>query len=216
MDITELLTFAHRSGASDVHLTVRRAAAGAHPRRHEAARAPAAVAPKKCTTWCSTSCRDALRRHVPGDQRRRLLVRARRPRPLPRQRLPRPARRGRGLPNHSDQGHDHRGARPAADPQGGLRQGEGPRAGHRPDRLRQVDHAGGDDRLHQRELRGAHPHHRGSDRVRAPLEEVPGQPARGRAAHDVVHRAPCAARCARIPTSSWSAKCATWRPSRWR
>ena len=35
-------------------------------------------------------------------------------------------------------------------------------------------------------------------------------------AHDVLHQPPCAARCARIPTSFWSAKCATWRPSRWR
>ena len=65
-------------------------------------------------------------------------------------------------------------------------------------------------------LRGPHPDHRGSDRVRPQLEEVPGQPARGRAAHRRPSPPRCAARCARIPTSSWSAKCATWRPSRWR
>jgi twitching motility protein PilT len=32
-------------------------------------------------------------------------------------------------------------------------------AGHRPHRLRQVDHAGGDDRLHQRQPLRPHPHH---------------------------------------------------------
>ena len=36
-----------------------------------------------------------------------------------------------------------------------------------------------------------HPHHRGPDRVRAPAEALPGQPARGRAAH----RAPSPTRC---------------------
>ena len=58
-------------------------------------------------------------------------------------------------------------------------------AGHRPDRLGQVDHAGGDGQPPERERVRPHPHGRGPDRVRARIEEVPDQPARGRAAHAV-------------------------------
>ena len=53
-----------------------------------------------------------------------------------------------------------------------------PGPGHRPDRLGQVDHAGGDGQPRQRERIRAHPHHRGPDRVPARVEEVPDQPAR--------------------------------------
>jgi hypothetical protein len=42
-----------------------------------------------------------------------------------------------------------------------------PGAGHRADRLRQVDHAGGDGRPHQRKRVRPHPDRRGSDRIRA-------------------------------------------------
>ena len=48
------------------------------------------------------------------------------------------------------------------------------------------------------------------------IEEVPDQPARGRPAHAVVRQRPALARCAKIRTSSWSAKCAIWKPSAWR
>ena len=84
---------------------------------------------------------------------------------------------------------------------------------HRADRLRQVDDAGGDGQPRQRERVRAHPHDRGPDRVPARVEEVPDQPARARAAHAVVRRTRCAPRCARTPTTSWSAKCATSRRS---
>ena len=73
-----------------------------------------------------------------------------------------------------------------------------PGAGHRPDRLGQVDHARRDGQPHQRERARPHPHHRGPDRVRARVEEVPDQPARGRAAHAVV-RQRAAQRAARGP-----------------
>ena len=46
--------------------------------------------------------------------------------------------------------------------------------------LRQVDHAGGDDRLSQREQQRSHHHDRGSDRVRAPAQELHHHAARGR------------------------------------
>ena len=82
-----------------------------------------------------------------------------------------------------------------------------------PTGLGQVDDAGGDGQPRQRERVRPHPHDRGPDRVPARVEEVPDQPARGRAAHAVVRRTRCARRCARTPTTSWSAKCATWRRS---
>jgi twitching motility protein PilT len=59
------------------------------------------------------------------------------------------------------------------------------RAGHRADRFRQVDDAGGHGQLRQRKRLRPHPDRRGSDRIRARIEEVPDQPARGRAAHAV-------------------------------
>ena len=54
------------------------------------------------------------------------------------------------------------------------------------------------------------PHHRGSDRVSARIEEVPDQPARGRP--HTLSFANALRSCAN-PTTSWSAKCATWRRS---
>ena len=60
----------------------------------------------------------------------------------------------------------------------------------------------------------AHHHHRGPDRVPPPRQEVHRQPARGRGGHRRASPRPCAPPCARTPTSSSSAKCATTRPSR--
>ena len=61
-----------------------------------------------------------------------------------------------------------------------------------------------------------HPDDRGSDRVRARIEEVPDQPARSRPAHAAASPTRCARRCAKTRTRSWSARCATWKPSAWR
>ena len=82
-----------------------------------------------------------------------------------------------------------------------------------PDRLGQVDDAGGDGQPRQRERVRPHPHDRGPDRVPARVEEVPDQPARARAAHAVVPERAAQPRCARTRTTSWSAKCATSRRS---
>jgi len=72
----------------------------------------------------------------------------------------------------ADKNPDRRGAEPADDRQ---RPGDG-QARHRDDgrrhRLRQVDHAGGDGRLPQREQPGSHHHHRGPGRVRPPAPEL--------------------------------------------
>ena len=46
-----------------------------------------------------------------------------------------------------------------------------------------------------------------------PSQGLPGQPARGRACTRARSSAPCAPPCARTRTSSWSARCATSRPS---
>ena len=55
-----------------------------------------------------------------------------------------------------------------------------PGALRRRHRLGQVDLAGGDDRLPQRELARPHHHHRGPGRVRPPAQELPDHAARGR------------------------------------
>ena len=58
-----------------------------------------------------------------------------------------------------------------------------PGARDRPDRLRQVDDARGHDRLRQRQPARPHHHDRGPDRVRARVEALPDQPARGAPRH---------------------------------
>ena len=88
-----------------------------------------------------------------------------------------------------------------------------PRARHGPDRLGQVDHARVDDRRDQRDPRGAHPHHRGPDRVPARAQEVHRQPARARHGRPVLRPRASRPPCARTPTSSSSARCATSRRS---
>ena len=61
-------------------------------------------------------------------------------------------------------------------------------AGHRRHRVGQVDHAGGDGRLHQLETRLPHRHHRGSDRVRVQGSPQRDQPARDRLRHHLVRQ----------------------------
>ena len=59
----------------------------------------------------------------------------------------------------------------------------------------------------------AHHDDRGPDRVPALAQEVDHQPARGGARHEELRAGAEVACCARTPTSSWSARCAT--PRRW-
>ena len=88
-------------------------------------------------------------RGIRGAARHRLRLRDRRPGALPRERLPRPPRHGRGVPRHPVEDPDRRAARALAAHPGSLPADEGARARHRADRLRQVDDALRDDRLHQ-------------------------------------------------------------------
>ena len=86
------------------------------------------------------------------------------------------------------------------------------RAGHRPDRFRQDHHAVFDAQA-PRDARHQRLHDRGPDR-----DGGAGlQPDAGAGQHRPRPSPPACARCcARIPTSSWSARSATCRPPRWR
>ena len=138
-----------------------------------------------------------------GGARARLLVRHPRHRALPLQRLQPARRRRRGLPRHprADQGLQRaraagRCSATLAERPRGLVLVTGPTGS------RQVDDAGGDDRQDQHRAARAHPHHRGSDRVRPPAQGLPRQPARGAPGHAGLRARRCAPRSARTPTSS--------------
>ncbi len=156
---------------------------------------------------------DDQRKRFENQQAARLRLRDPRCRPLPCQLLL-PARLGqRRLP-----------PRAAGDPGPGLagraagaaradRETARLRPRHRADRLGQEHDAGGDDRRDQRRARGPHPHDRGPDRVPAHAQALDRQPARGRLRRRRTSRSACALLCERTPTSSSSARCATWRRS---
>ena len=103
-----------------------------------------------------------------------------------------------------------RGDRPADVP--------APRPGARDGRhrFRQVDDARRHDPGDERALSQAHHHARGSGRVHVRLGEVRDRAAR--ASGRTCRRSPRASSTpfARTPTSSWSARCATWRRRPWR
>ena len=87
------------------------------------------------------------------------------------------------------------------------------RPAHRHDRLRQVDHARGDDRPHEPDDAQAHRHDRGPDRVPAPRPQLASSTSARSARTRRPSSARCAACCARTRTSSSSARCATRRRS---
>ena len=197
MDITELLAFAVKNKASDLHLSaglppmirvhgdIRRI--NLPPMEHE-----------DVHSMVYDIMIDAQRKTVRGKPRVRLLVRGAQPRALPRQRVRPAARRRRRVPDDSAQGALARGPQRAEGVRRAHRPAARPHPVHRPDRLRQVDHARGDGQPRQRERLRAHPHDRGPDRVPARIEEVPHQPARARPAHAVVPQR-AAQRAARGP-----------------
>ncbi len=77
---------------------------------------------------------------------------------------------------------------------------------------RQVDDPGGDDRRDQRDARRAHHDDRGPDRVPAPATRSAWSTSARWARTPRASAAPSRACCARTPTSSSSARCATRRP----
>ena len=164
----------------------------AHHDRHAAAD-PRARAPEAARPAVARAGRDQdaglQRAHRRAEEALRggagagLLVRHPRHRALPLQRVQPARRRRRRLPRHprADQGLQR--ARPAAGARQPRRAAARPGPRHRPDRLGQVDDAGGDDRQDQHRAARAHPHDRGPDRVRPPAQGLPGQPARGAPGH---------------------------------
>ena len=186
--LPELLKTTVELEGSDLHLSIGIAAAGARARRAAAARAARADADRHQGAGLQRAHRraeEALR----GDAGARLLVRHPRPGPLPLQHVQPEGRGRRGLPPDS-RAHPRRSRScglPAVIAQAG-RAAARPGAGHRPDRQRQVDDAGGDDRQDQHRAARPHPHHRGPDRVPAPAQELPGQPARGAQRHAELHQ----------------------------
>ena len=66
----------------------------------------------------------------------------------------------------------------------------GPGAGHRTDRIGQIDHPCRHGQSLQRQPSGPHHHHRGPDRVRAREQTLPGQSARGAPGYARVQRGP--------------------------
>ena len=120
------------------------------------------------------------------------------PRALPRQRLRAAPRRRRGDADHPVEGPVARGPEGAEDLRGDRRPAARHRAGDRARPARASRPRSRDGQPHQRERARPHPHRRGPDRVRARVEEVPDQPARGRAAHAVVLQR-AAQRAARRP-----------------
>ena len=151
---------------------------------------------------------------VRGEPRARLLLRRQGPGPLPRQQLHAARRRGRRLPADPVRDPGLQGARAAAGRRAALRQAARPDPRLRPDRLGQDDDPGRDARQDQPREAAPHRHDRGPDRVPAPAQEVPRQPARAARRHALVLRTPCARSCAKTPTSCSSARCATSRRSR--
>ena len=88
------------------------------------------------------------------------------------------------------------------------------RPGHRPDRFGQVDHAG---RHHRRDQPDRGPTTSSPSRTRSSSctrTSAAWSTSERWAATPSRSRSPCAQPCARIPTSSSSVRCATWRPSR--
>ena len=82
--------------------------------------------------------------------------------------------------HHPFEGSDGGPARVAGCGPQVLHTDQRPRARDRPDRLGEEHDPGGDGGSHQRRAFGSRSHHRGPDRVRAPEQEMPGQPARDR------------------------------------
>ena len=179
-------------GASDLHLSAGlRGPAGASTATCRRSPTPRRSGPEDALELLEPVMRGAPPAGVREPARRRLRLRDPGPRPLPRQPVPRPQRLRRRAapdprpdPRHSSSSACRRRSRDLCDDP------EGAGAGDRPDRLRQVDHAGGAGRPHQQDPQRAH-----IVTIEDPIEFVhahaagPGQPARGRRPHRSFARA---------------------------
>ena len=179
MNIDDLLRIAADRKASDLHLKV-----GNYPHiRVDGELVPLTDQPRitgeDMLNMAFSMMTQPPEAKVQGMRRDRSGLRRRRSGTLPRQRLPAARQRRHRAARHSHQ--DSRAGRAAS--AGGdrthLRGGARPGAGYRRHRLRQVHHAGRDDRPHQHHRARAHHHHRRPHRVSASRQERLRQPARG-------------------------------------
>ena len=174
-------------GASDLHLCVGIARADSERRPHPGARSEHARSHRGIPEAADRT--DHARRQprrVCGEARYRLRLRSAEPRQVPRERVCRSQGARRRVSRHPVRNPHGGEAGPFAAHPEPLQAEQGPRAGDGSDRIGQVDDALRDDRLHQPHARRAHHHDRRSDRVRAPEQQVPHQPARGAHAHRLV------------------------------
>ena len=187
VDIAQLLAFAVKNNASDLHLS-----AGVPPMIRVDGDVKRVNMPplthKEVHSMVYDIMNDKQRKVLRGVLRDRLFVRDPEPRALPRQRLQPEPRRRRRVPQHPVADQVARRPERAEGVQGPVHAAARPRAGDRPDRLRQVHDARRHGRLRQRQPPRAHHHDRGPDRVRARVEALPGQPARGAPRHARLQR----------------------------
>ena len=108
--------------------------------------------------------------------------------PLPRQHLQSARRDRSGLPADSLRDPRVQGARPSVHRRGDLQPASRTGAGHRSDRLRQIDDARRDDRQDQPRAPRAHHHDRGSGRVPASTQELHRQSARAARRHALLRQ----------------------------
>ena len=214
MNLPDLLKATLDLGGSDLHLSIGsppQVRVDGHLKRLE----QPVLTPDVLKTLCYSVLTDAQKKKFEENWELDLAFGLARRRPVPLQRLQSEGCGRRGLPSDSREDPAARGARPAAGARRAGRPSPRPRARDRPHRQRQVHDARGDDRSDQSVAAVAHPHHRGSDRVSAPAQDVAHQPARAARRYPDVLDWRCAPPFARTPTSCSSAKCATsrrWKP----
>ena len=122
---------------------------------------------------------------------------------------------GGGVPHHPLQGAEPGGPEGPGDLQGHRQCPARSGAGDRAHRLRQVDHPGGDGGPPQRQrVRATSSPSRTRSSSSTPARSAWSTSARCTRIPWASAR-PCARPCARTRTSSWWARCATWRPSAW-
>ena len=112
----------------------------------------------------------------------------RRPATLPRKCIPRPPGHLRRTAHHPHRNQNREAARPRPAHRRPGAAAARPGARMRPDRLRQVHHAGRHRRQGERGTRRPHHHHRRPDRIRTPAQALRNEPARSGHRHEKLRR----------------------------
>ena len=215
MDITQLLAFSVKNKASDLHLS-----AGLPPmiRVHGDVRR-INVDPldhKQVHGMVYDIMNDSQRKAYEETLECDFSFEIQGPRALSRQCVQPEPRRGRGVQNDSLEDPDARAAQRAESLRRSRVEAARLGAGDRPHGFGQVDHPRGDGQSPERKRVRPRADRRGSDRVRPRIEEVPDQPARGRAAYAELQQRASFGLARRPRRDPSSAKCAISRRSVWR